>query len=84
MFHPFWLLFRLPFGPDFDPKLKKVPLQSAFEKTTEKYTLPAAKSRLSKSKNIAKTLDCCSKSYFSHLRNDVEKMTLRLSFRRSF
>ena len=60
-----------------NPKLKKVPLQSAFEKTTEKYTLSVPKSRPSKSKNIRKTCEGYPKSYFSHLRNDVEKMTLR-------
>ena len=32
---------------------------------------------LSKSKNIAKRLEGCSKSHFSHIRNKVEKVTLR-------
>ena len=52
-------------------------INSQWVKTFEKSTLSAPKSRPSKSKNIGKTLEGCSKSYFSHLRNDVEKMTLR-------
>ena len=32
---------------------------------------------LSKLKNIAKRWECCSKSHFSHIRNKVEKVTLR-------
>ena len=32
---------------------------------------------LPKSKNIAKPLEGCSKSHFSHIRNKVEKVTLR-------
>jgi hypothetical protein len=39
---------------------------------------------LPKSKNIAKPLEGCSKSHFSHIRNQVEKVTLRPLILKSF
>ena len=39
---------------------------------------------LPKSKNIAKPLEGCSKSHFSHIRNKVEKVTLRPSILERF
>ena len=38
----------------------------------------------SKSKNIAKTMEGCSKSHFSHIRNKVEKLSCDPSFWRGF
>ena len=76
-FHRFWLPSGLQVGPKFEPKSKKVRLKIAFEKTSEKYTLYGRKSTLPKSKNIAKPLEGCSKSHFSYIRNEVEKVTLR-------
>ena len=51
--------------------------KSTLEKVPEKYTLLGEKSILSKWKNIAKTLYYRSKSHFSHIRNEVEKATLK-------
>ena len=77
VFNGFWILFGFQVGAKIDPKSQKVCLQSAFEKTIEKYNLWGRKSLLPKSKNIAKPLEGCSKSHFSHTRNEVEKVTPR-------
>ena len=55
----------------------KARLKSTLEKVPEKYTLLGEKSILSKWKNIAKTMEGLSKSYFSHIRNEVEKTSLK-------
>ena len=75
-FHQFWVPFGLQFAPKFNPKSKIIPLKIAFGKTTEKYTFSIRKSTLLKSKNVAKRWEGCSKSHFSHIRNEVEKVTL--------
>jgi len=42
----------------------------------ETYIFEGLKSTPSKSKNIANTMEGCSKSHFSHIRKEVENMTL--------
>ena len=76
VFNGFWVPFSLQVGAKFDPKSQKVCLKSAFEKTIEKYHRWNKKSLLPKSKNIAKPLEGCSKSHFSQIRDEIEKMTL--------
>jgi hypothetical protein len=39
VFNGFWILFGFQVGAKIDPKSQKVCLQSAFEKTIEKYNL---------------------------------------------
>ena len=55
----------------------KARLKSTLEKVPEKYTLLGEKSMLSKWKNIAKTMEGRLKSHFSHIRNEVEKTSLK-------
>ena len=76
-FNRFSLQFALQFGQKIDPKSKKVRLKSTFGKTSEKYTFSGRKSTLPKCKNIAKTIEGCLKSCFSHIRNKVKKVTLK-------
>ena len=73
----FGLRFGVQFGSKFDPNFKKIRLKIAFEKTLEKYTLSGQKSTLPKWKNIVKPLEGCSKSHFSYIRHEVEKVTLQ-------
>ena len=50
---------------------------SRLGKTTETYTSQGRTSMPSKAKNLEKIMEGCSKSHFSHIRNEVEKVTLR-------
>ena len=59
------------------PKIKKVSLKTDVGKTVEKYMVSGRKSKPPDSKNVAKTMEDCSKSHFPHFRNEVEKTTLR-------
>ena len=69
--------FGVQLGQKIHPKSKKIRLQSVFGKRYKKYHASGGKVMLPKSKNIAKTMEGCSKSHFSHVRNKVGKSTLR-------
>ena len=83
-YHRFGLPFGIQFGFNFDRKSKKIRLESIFKKTSEKYTFWGRNSNFRKSKNIAKPLEGCSKSHFSHIRNEVEKVAPRPLILESF
>ena len=55
----------------------KARLKITSEKNPEKYTILGENSMLSKLKNIVKTMEGLLKSHFSHIRNEVEKTSLK-------
>ena len=75
---PLWTKFR--------PKIKdkKVRLKSISPKTFEKCTFLRSQTDPLKIENIVKPFEGCSKSHFSHSRNEVEKVTPRHLFLERF
>ena len=64
--------------------MEKVHLETDIGKTVEKYTVSGRKSKPPNSKNVAKTMEGCSKSHFPHFRTEVEKRPSDTSFSRGF
>ena len=70
--------------PKTFPKWLKTYLLSDLGKTTEKYPPQGWKWTPSNLKNIAKTMEGCSESHFSHISNEPEKRSQDLSVLKCF